>query len=436
MDDPFTRELRAARARIAELQRRHGAAGDAGRRLLPEALAEVDTALEELAVTGSELQAQTAELAATRDALEAERERYQELFQSAPVAYLVTDPVGRVREANRAAAELLEARPEFLPGKPLAAFVAYDDRFTFRVMLNRLRLGEEAHVEDAPLRLRRGAGGEAAAVLVTVAAVRDREGAVRALRWLVRDTAGADAPAPLLVVSVDQAIRQAAARRRQLETLAELDPVEDLDGTVQLVLDAGTHLVRVDATACMLTGREGRLASVGASGEAASAFARAQEHLTEGPGVDAVRHDRTVWSSDLAADPRWSRLKPAAAVNRVGAVMAVPVSLYGGPIGVCLLLSGPPRPWTDGDVEAAQAYAGVLAGLLEMAAEAQRSVALAQRVQEALARRTRVERATGVLMARGGLEAPAALAALRERARRSGRPLDEAARRVLEEPAG
>jgi PAS domain S-box-containing protein len=387
MDDPFTRELRAARARIAELQRRHDAAGGPGRRLLPEALAEVDTALEELAVSGRELQEQTAELAATRDALEAERERYQELFQSAPVAYLVTDPVGTIREANRAAAELLAVRPEFLPGKPLAAFVAYDDRFTFRVMLNRLRLGEETRVEDAPLRLRRRAGGETAAVLVTVVAVRDLGGAVRALRWLVRDTAAPEGPAPLLVVSVEQAIQPAAARRRQLEALADLDPVEDLDGTVQLVLDAGVRLVRVDATACMLTDRNGRLCAVGASDEAASAFARAQEHLKQGPGVDALRHDRTVWSGDLAADPRWARLQPAAAVNRVGAVMAAPVRLYGGPIGVCLLLSASPRAWTDGDVAAAEAYGGVLAGLLELAAEAQRSVALARRIQEVLARR-------------------------------------------------
>jgi PAS domain S-box-containing protein len=387
MDDPFTRELRAARARIAELQRRHDAAGGPGRRLLPEALAEVDTALEELAVSGRELQEQTAELAATRDALEAERERYQELFQSAPVAYLVTDPVGTIREANRAAAELLAVRPEFLPGKPLAAFVAYDDRFTFRVMLNRLRLGEETRVEDAPLRLRRRAGGETAAVLVTVVAVRDLGGAVRALRWLVRDTAAPEGPAPLLVVSVEQAIQPAAARRRQLEALADLDPVEDLDGTVQLVLDAGVRLVRVDATACMLTDRNGRLCAVGASDEAASAFARAQEHLNQGPGVDALRHDRTVWSGDLAADPRWARLQPAAAVNRVGAVMAAPVRLYGGPIGVCLLLSASPRAWTDGDVAAAEAYGGVLAGLLELAAEAQRSVALARRIQEVLARR-------------------------------------------------
>jgi hypothetical protein len=40
-------------------------------------LAELDGAIEELSVTGQELHEQTAELTATRQALEAERERYQ-----------------------------------------------------------------------------------------------------------------------------------------------------------------------------------------------------------------------------------------------------------------------------------------------------------------------------------------------------------------------
>jgi hypothetical protein len=305
-EDPFSRELRAARARIAELQRRQGAAGGSSRRLLPEALAEVDVALEELAVTGQELREQTAELAVAREALEAERERYQELFQSA--------------------------------------------------------------------------------VLATVAVVADRQGGVRALRWLVRDPAGTGGPEPLLVVSIDQAIRQAEARRRQLEALADLDPVENLDGAVQAALDAGIRLLRVDGTACTLLDGERRLSAIGATDEAGSAFARAQEHLAEGPGPDACAGDRPVWSSDLPADLRWSRLQPAAAVNRAGAVVAVPVRLYGGPIGVCLGTSASPRPWTDADVEAAEAYAVMLAGLLEVAAEARRSATFARRVQEALER--------------------------------------------------
>ena len=89
-NDPFSRELRSARDRIAELQRRSGAGSRPGGGLLPEALAELDGAIEELSVTGQELHEQTAELTSTRLALESERERYQALFEFAPVAYLVT----------------------------------------------------------------------------------------------------------------------------------------------------------------------------------------------------------------------------------------------------------------------------------------------------------------------------------------------------------
>ena len=87
LDDPFSRDLRSALDRIAELQRRSVAEPRPGQGLLPEVLAELDVAMEELSVTGEELRSQTHELATIRQALEAERQRYQELFESAPVAY-------------------------------------------------------------------------------------------------------------------------------------------------------------------------------------------------------------------------------------------------------------------------------------------------------------------------------------------------------------
>lgn len=97
LDDPFSRELRSLRDRLAELRRRSVADPRPGHGLLPEALAGLDLALEELSVAGEELRSRHDELASTRQALEAERQRYQELFESAPVAYLVTDPMGRIR---------------------------------------------------------------------------------------------------------------------------------------------------------------------------------------------------------------------------------------------------------------------------------------------------------------------------------------------------
>jgi len=48
----------------------------------------------------------------SKAAVEAERQRYQDLFEFAPDGYLVTDAQGMI-QANRAAAKLLNAKQEF-----------------------------------------------------------------------------------------------------------------------------------------------------------------------------------------------------------------------------------------------------------------------------------------------------------------------------------
>jgi PAS domain S-box-containing protein len=382
--DPFTRELQSARERIAELQRRSGAGAPPGRALLPEALAELDVALEELSATGRLLQAQTDELAATRRALEAERERYQQLFEAAPVAYLVTDPLARILEANRATAELLGVEQRFLAGKPLAAYVAGSDRWVFRSMVSRLQRGQDHRVVDHPVRFRRR-NGEVVATAVTVEPVPDPAGGPKALRWLVRGAESTGLPRP--AQPVELAVAQDESRRLHLDALADLDPVSDLDGTVQLVLEAGVGLLGVDGVGLMLADIHGRVSAAGGSDEASLAFLRAQEHLMKGPGVHAFLLERVVQSGRLADDARWPQLREAATVNGVAAVVAVPIGLYGGPVGTCLLTAGAERSWTDGDVRAAEAYASVLAALLEVAAEAQRSRTLARRLLERLDQR-------------------------------------------------
>jgi PAS domain-containing protein len=77
-----------------------------GEALLPEALEELSVALEELRVTEEEVRVQNEQLVEARQSVEAQRRHYQELFEHAPAAYLVTDRVGVIREANRRAASL------------------------------------------------------------------------------------------------------------------------------------------------------------------------------------------------------------------------------------------------------------------------------------------------------------------------------------------
>jgi hypothetical protein len=172
------------------------------------------------------------------------------------------------------------------------------------------------------------------------------------------------------------------------------------------------------------------LCAAGGSDEVSLAFLRAQEHLIKGPCWHAFLLERSVHSGRIGGDSRWPQLGEAAAVNSIGAVLATPIGLYGGPIGACILFSAS-RIWTDAEVLAAEAYASILAASLELAGEAQRTTVLSHRLQETLQRHEVVAQAKGALMARYGIDASEASIKLRDLARHSGRPLAEVARSLL-----
>lgn len=140
--------------------------------------------LEELVVADEELRLQNEELAHAREAVERERQRYQDLFESAPDSYLVTNPEGLIQEANRSAGSILGLSPMFLVGKPIVNFIPQEERRAFRLEL--LRLTQVDRLQDWTVRLRSRSGKPFDAE-ITVAAERDRYGKVMSLRWLLRD---------------------------------------------------------------------------------------------------------------------------------------------------------------------------------------------------------------------------------------------------------
>ncbi len=95
-------------------------------------------AFEEIQVMMEELRVQNEALLQANQALEAERQRYRDLFEFAPDGYLVTDVKGTIREANRIAAYLLNIPADRLVGKPLTNFIPLEERKVFRSRLARL----------------------------------------------------------------------------------------------------------------------------------------------------------------------------------------------------------------------------------------------------------------------------------------------------------
>lgn len=175
----------------------------------------LDRTLEELRVAEAELRAQNDELAAARDALEHEHRRYQDLFDAAPDGYVVTDALGHVLDANFAAASLLNLTVAQLVRKPLATYVDAPDKRAFRANLQRVVRGECERVEWT-LRLQ-PYQRPAYEADVSVVPVRDRQGRVTSLRWMLRD-----------VTERRRVEQELAAYQRRLESMsAELALAEE-----------------------------------------------------------------------------------------------------------------------------------------------------------------------------------------------------------------
>jgi PAS domain S-box-containing protein len=145
---------------------------------------ELAEGLDELRVAEEELLQQHAELLATRQEVEIQRERYRELFDCAPEAYVVTDLYGTIQEANRTAATRLHYAQDALKHYPLLVFIAPDDHLDFQNHLLRCQENPVAQTWEGTVQPRHGPPFPA---LFTSVAVDDRQGRPIGRRWLLRD---------------------------------------------------------------------------------------------------------------------------------------------------------------------------------------------------------------------------------------------------------
>jgi len=122
----------------------------------------------------------------SRQTLEEERRRYQELFDFAPDGYLVTDTEGIILDANNAATNLFSVSRSLLVGKPLAIFVRNGEHLAFRTRLAEMKKGIVDQNEQWELNMHSGKR-TTVPVSITVGKVIASRGGTAELRWLLRD---------------------------------------------------------------------------------------------------------------------------------------------------------------------------------------------------------------------------------------------------------
>ena len=204
-----------------------------------------------------------------------------------------------------------------------------------------------------------------------------------------------------------------------------------LESSLQTIVDAGAELFGLTGSGLMLVDEHGALRYVTSTDPASRLLEEAQVATGQGPCVTSFVRDEPVATADVRVDDRWPELASRVVDGGVGAVLGVPVHLFGAAVGSLDVYCDSAHRWSSDQRDALARFAVVADAVIETAVRADQAGRLAHRLSHALDLRVPVERATGYLMARDHLDRPAALERLRRSARAGGCRLGDLAVALL-----
>ncbi len=215
--------------------------------------------------------------------------------------------------------------------------------------------------------------------------------------------------------------------------LAQLtaDDPGGLEHALEHVVNETSRIFAVDGAGLLLAAEGDVLRYVAASSERGRIIETLQEQVDEGPCVDAFEQGEPVVTADVAIDPRWPSFGPLAGMQGVRAILGVPVG-FDGSVGTLDVYASERHDWDDGEVQAIQAYARIIASVLRSSVEAHLQGKLTEQLRYALDRRVLIEQAKGILMEREGLSPGAAFERIRRRARSHRERVIDVARRLVD----
>lgn len=179
----LSHRIKKIHGRLSDLYQSAVASPSPSPDLLPTALVELGIVSESLQLVMDELTRQNEALNLIQKKVQAERQRYQDLFELIPNGYLVTDTDLVIQEANRSIANLFNTQPQFLIGKSLATLVYSDDRLSFQSKFSQIN---QRHRVELSTRFQRYHSDSFNAA-ITVNVVHNQETGSHNLYWLLRD---------------------------------------------------------------------------------------------------------------------------------------------------------------------------------------------------------------------------------------------------------
>jgi GAF domain-containing protein len=161
-----------------------------------------------------------------------------------------------------------------------------------------------------------------------------------------------------------------------------------------------------------------------------------QYEVDDGPSLTAARGNVTVVVEDVANDLRWPLFSRRASAEGAGATLAVPLSVQGSAIGALSLYADGPRVFDEGDQTRARQFAEQAAVAVALALRLAEREEHCRNLEAALASRTTIDQALGILMGQRRVNAFEAFDVLRRMSQRSNVKLRDVAAALITEVSG
>jgi GAF domain-containing protein len=225
----------------------------------------------------------------------------------------------------------------------------------------------------------------------------------------------------------------AAAYGELLSVLAETPTVETfLDQVVALAARVVTP-----AAACGLTmRRDGHPVTVANSSPLAGQVDEIQYGADEGPCLDALRGGGAVEVDDLAVDGRWPRYQPHAVAHGVASSLSLPLAVDGQTIGALNLYSPQRHAFTDPERQHSVAFAAQCAAALTLTLRHADQAQVRRQLGDAMASRSIIDQAIGILMGQQRCTATEAFDLLRQASQHRNRKLRDIAADIITNVTG
>lgn len=172
--------------RLSGLLRHHQPADQAATVSVTAVAKDLVSLLELVRLAQEELQAQGDDLTVTLNIMEHARRRYHDLFDRAPDPYVVTDPDGRILEANAAAVRLIGYSRAHAYGRSLLSFLTSDSASALAPRIQALDGATSEDLAELHMQIRARGRGSYRAVHARVRRLAEHPGARSQLLWLLR----------------------------------------------------------------------------------------------------------------------------------------------------------------------------------------------------------------------------------------------------------